>query len=405
MGYVNNKVKRIMVIGAGPLQLPAIKKIKELGFKAVSVDANPNAIGFNYSDDYKQIDIVDKDACLQYAVEMNIDGVLTVATDFGVLTTSYIAEQLKLPGLNMSIAKIVKDKYKVRDILNKKGLESIPQFFEVKNPVGIDKIKDIIIYPIIVKPADGSGSTAVAKVNSYEELLKASQEAINTSLIKKAIIESFIDGQEYGVESFVYNGEVNVLGILKKIMTPEPYFAELGHICPSGLSECTLINIEETVKNVIKNLDINYGSVNMDLIINKEGKVTVVDIGARMGGNLIGSHIIPLSTGIDLLSNIVKASIGEIPDFQRKFNNTIATRLLDFKPGIVKSIGDVKSLIDDNEVMDIIINVGEGEIVRQYRNNRDSCGYVVVKGDNVIKATEKAKLVRDKVEKLFLIEG
>ena len=95
-----------------------------------------------------------------------------------------------------------------------------------------------------------------------------------------------------------------------------------------------LINIEETVK-CYKNLDINYGSVNMDLIINKEGKVTAVDIGARMGGNLIGSHIIPLSTGIDLLSNIVKVSIGEIPDFQRKFNNTIATRLLDFKPGIV----------------------------------------------------------------------
>src|SRR5699024_5180333 len=154
-------------------------------------------------------------------------------------------------------------------------------------------------------PSDGSGSKAARRVNSNLELKDACNDAIQSSLIGKALIEDFISGNEYGVESYVYNGKVHVLGVMGKYMTNPPNYAELGHYIPSRLAIENKVN--RIAKKAIEVLGVNFGGVNMDILVTKDNRICIVDIGGRMGGNLIGSHIIPKGTGIDYLDLLVRA--------------------------------------------------------------------------------------------------
>ena len=174
--------KKIMFIGAGLLQSYVIRRAKELGYTTVCVDGDPNAVGFKYADYYKVIDIVNEEECLKYAKEMNIDGVITAATDYGVLTVSYIAEKLGLIGNPYKVCEVIKNKYSVRKVLAEENVDSISEFHEIDNINDVNKIKKDIKYPVIVKPCDGSGSRGIKKINHMDDLKFACAKAMKVSL-------------------------------------------------------------------------------------------------------------------------------------------------------------------------------------------------------------------------------
>lgn len=394
-------MKKIMIVGAGILQTYVIKKARELGYYVIGVDANPKAFGLSYVNEYKLIDIIDENSCLNYAKECCIDGIITAATDYGVLTVSYVSSYLGLPGINYSSAKIIKNKYNVRQLLNKQKADDTPQYFEVSKVDDVKNIMSLIIYPVIVKPCDGSGSRGVVRVNNEKELLFAVENAIISSLTKKALVETFIEGQEYGVESFVLGDDIFILGIMKKRMTNPPYYAELGHSIPSDLSNNLEIKVKNVVNKTIKALNINYGAVNMDILISNDNKVCVVDIGARMGGNLIGSHIIPLSTGIDYMGNIIKSSVSDEVDFSFKHSQVVSTSILALSPGKIKRIPSLQSLSEQNEILDLVFNKKEGDVISFYKNNLDGCGYVVTTGKDASIASDIAFKYRYIIDQLI----
>lgn len=398
-------MKKIMIIGAGLLQMYVIRRAKELGYETVVVDGDKNAPGFKYADYYEIISIVDEEKCLEYARKMNIDGVLTAATDYGVLTASYIAKELNLNGLQYNVAKNIKNKYEVRRILTEKKIDDTPQYFFITNINQLQEIEDKIEYPVIVKPCDGSGSKAVNKVLEKKNLKEACEEALKVSLSKKVLIETFIIGKEYGVESFVYNEDIYVLGIMEKIMTKEPIYAELGHSISKSLNKELEDKIVNIVKGAIKSLGINFGAVNMDILVTKENKVCIVDVGARMGGNLIGSHIIPIATGIDYMGNIIRASLNESVNFERKLHDVVATRLMDFKPGIVKNVPDLTKFMEDTDVKDIVCKLKKGDKINLYKNNLDGCGYVVISNPDITISKKKALEIKETIDKQIVRIG
>lgn len=390
-------MKKVMIIGAGLLQMYVIKRARELGYITVVVDGDKDAIGFKYADYYRIISIVNQEECLQYAKEMNIDGVLTAATDYGVLTASYIARKMGLNGITYETAQLVKNKFEVRKKLFEQKLDDTPQHFLVTDIKQLDTIENQIKYPVMVKPCDGSGSKAVNKAGTKLELQEACKKAVESSLTHKVLIETFILGHEYGVESFVYENEIYVLGIMEKIMTEPPYYAELGHSISYLMDKKLEEKIKKVVKDTIKALKINFGSVNMDILITQKSEVFIVDIGARMGGNLIGSHIIPIATGIDYIGNIIKASLNEKVDFTQKCHNAVATRIMNFTPGVVEKLPDFSEYLKDRDVRDIICKLNIGDKVNLYKNNLDGCGYVVVSNPNIIIAKEKALNIKNEI--------
>ncbi len=380
-------MKKILIVGAGFLQAFVIKKAKQLGYYVLCIDGNPKAEGYKYADEYETINITDKEACLHYAKSKKIDGVITAATDYGVLTTSYIADELHLLGNSIKSSSLIKNKYQVRKCLFESNADDTEQAYEISSTDEAKIIKDSIRYPVMVKPCDGSGSRGASKVESESELYNAIQYAINTSLTGKAVVESFIVGREYGVESLVCNDEILVMGIMKKKMTAPPYYAELGHQMPSEFSKEFEDKIKNSVKKAIQALGVTFGSVNMDLLITDDQKIHIVDVGARMGGNLIGSHIIQAGTGVDYLGNLVKATVGDQINLQPTKNpQAVVTRLLALTPGKICELPNFEE-IEKKHAVTIEHHLKIGETINEYHTNLDGCGYIVAIAEDVAEAT------------------
>ena len=385
-------MKKVLVVGAGYLQDFVIRKAKSMGYETLAVDANPNAVGFCHADKYKVINIVDEEACLAYAKEEKIDGVLTAATDYGVLTASYIAKQMDLPGLEYDVAKRIKNKYRVRKCLYEHHVDDTEQAYEINQDTDLGKLGKEIAYPVMVKPCDGSGSRGASRVDREDQFAEACKDAMASSLTRRGAVETFIIGKEYGAESLVINGEIHVLGIMRKWMTDPPYYAELGHAIPTDLPYEIEERAKQCVKNAIQALGVNFGAVNMDMLITEEGKIHIIDVGARMGGNMIGPCVIPYGTGIDYMANMIRNAVGETTDLQIGEQCPVATRLLAFRDGVIRQLPDFDSLERTYNV-EIYHHMEVGQRVNAYRTNLDGCGYIVAKATTIESAICNAEKV------------
>lgn len=391
-------MKKVLIIGAGFLQSFVIKKARSMGYETLAVDADPNAIGFQFADKHEVINIVDEKACLAYAQNENINGVLTAATDYGVLTAAYIAKEMNLGGLDYEVAKLIKNKYRVRKRLFEARVDDTEQAYEVNENTDTNALCEKLSFPVMVKPCDGSGSRGAARVDEKSQFSGACKNAVAASITHRAEIETFIVGKEYGAETLVANGKVYVLGIMRKWMTNPPYYAELGHAVPTDLPKEVEERAKQCVENAIKALGINFGSVNMDMLITAEGKIHIIDIGARMGGNMIGPCIIPYGTGIDYMANMIRNAVGDEIDLTPRQKSAVATRLLAFGNGVVKQLPDFEGLEREYGV-EIYHHLEVGQAVKEYHTNLDGCGYIVARADNVETAIKKAKEVWELIGK------
>ena len=392
------KTKKILVIGAGFLQDFVIRRAKKMGYVTLAVDANPDAVGFRHADGYSVVNIVDEEACLAYARSEKIDGVLTAATDYGVLTAAYIAREMGLPGMDYEVAKLIKNKYRVRKCLHEHQVDDTEQALLVDEETDVAALGEKIFFPVMVKPCDGSGSRGASRVDSAEELERACLLAMESSITHRATVETFIVGREYGAESLVANGEVHVLGIMRKWMTQPPFYAELGHAIPTDLPKEVEDRVVQCVKSAIKALGINFGSVNMDMLITPEGKIHIIDIGARMGGNMIGPCVIPYGTGVAYVENMLRNAVGDAVDLTPSTHGAVATRLLAFAEGTVKHLPDFDG-IEAEYGVEIYHHMEVGQRVNKYRTNLDGCGYIVARAADVetaIRNAERAlKMIRE----------
>lgn len=397
-------MKKILILGAGFLQSFVIKKAKSMGYETLAVDADPDAVGFQFADRHAVINIVDEKSCLAYAQKENIDGVLTAATDYGVLTASYIAQEMNLPGLKYSVARLIKNKYRVRRRLFEAMVDDTEQAYEVDKNTDIGSLCEKLTFPIMVKPCDGSGSRGAARVDESTQLFDACKNAMNLSITHRAEVESFIVGKEYGAEALVTNGKITVLGIMQKWMTDPPYYAELGHAIPTDLPYEVEERARQCVESAIKALGVNFGSVNMDMLITAQGKVHIVDIGARMGGNMIGPCVIPYGTGVDYMANMIRNAAGDGIDLTPSNKSAVATRLLAFNAGIVKRLPNFEKLEKEYGV-EIYHHLTVGQTVREYHTNLDGLGYIVARADDVETAIENAERVLGIIAKtIFAID-
>ena len=397
-------MKSLLMLGGGFLQCFVIKKAKQLGCRVFVLDADPNAMGFKLADDYAVINIVDEEACLKYAQDHKVDGVLTAATDFSVLTMSRIAQEMGLPGINYEAAKRIKNKAAVRKCLFDAKADDTGYSFEINSLEEASKILPQVKFPVMMKPCDGSGSRGASRVDKAEDFEKACKFAMDGSITHRAVAEPFVMGKEYGVESFVDNGVIHILGVMQKDMTLPPYYAELGHAIPSGLP----IAIEEKIKSCVHKalvaLGVNHGSVNMDLLLSESGDVHIVDVGARMGGNLIGSHIIPIGTGVDYMGNMIRAAVGDATDYMPLHEpKPVATKLLALTSGKVKALPDFEQIAKQYDVA-IEHHLHVGDTINEYHTNLDGCGYVVATGMDVDEAIEKAQKAKEIIDNMIVRE-
>ncbi|MBE6538714.1 MAG: ATP-grasp domain-containing protein [Ruminococcaceae bacterium] len=397
-------MKKILVIGGGVYQVPLIKRINELGFTSLCVDKNPSAPGFEHAAEYKVIDVTDKEECLAYAKEHSIDAVMTYGATLTLPTVAYIGEKLSLPALTPETAEISKSKFKIKKRLAEYGCNIKGEFFEMHSVEEASKHKFEL--PCVIKPCDGSGSKGVSLVYSENEIATAVKYAFDGARYGEFYAEGLVRGEEYSAEAFVAGDNVYVYAIVKTTFRREENGdVSYGHRTPSGLPEDKEALIADEVKKAIKALNITMASVNFDVILSDEdGKPYIIDCGIRIGQNLIASHFVPLSRGVSVIDNTIRLALGEKVDAEPKTNKCIATRLLIYKPGVIREIKPMDDVIGKNGVIDVVMRKGVGERQNEYKEKSDTCGWVIATGETPCEAEENAAKAKELLANYIIIE-
>ena len=307
-------MKKIVIIGANDFQNQLILKAKEMGFETHVFAWQDGSIGERTADYFYPVSIVEIDEILEKCKEIKPDAVATIASDLANITVSKVAAGLGLPGNTPECIEISTNKYAMRSAFLNAGIPT-PAFYKV------DQVQDELYkmkLPVIVKPTDRSGSRAITKITDFKDLEGAIRDAVEQSFEKKAIVEEYIEGNEYSYETISYRGKHTNLAVTKKYTTGAPHFIETGHCEPSDLSKETLEKVHKTMYAALDALKITDGASHGEFKVTPEGDIRIIEIGSRMGGDCIGSDLVPLSTGYDFMEMVIDVACGKEPQIVRK---------------------------------------------------------------------------------------
>lgn len=367
-----------MIVGASVLQLPAILKAKEMGLHVAVVDFNPQAIGIPYADKYYNASTMDEDAVLAAAEDYQPDGIMTLATDMPMRGVAKTSDKLHLHSINYETAVKATDKYDMIKAFKEHNVPS-PWFFVVDTLEELKVHEDDVTFPCIIKPTDNAGSHGVAKVYSFQELLDNYEYAHSCSRHGKVIIEEYLEGPEVSVEVMVVNGVVNILQITDKITTEAPHFVEMGHTQPSRLPVATQEAIRNVTVAACKAIGIDRGPAHVEMKVTNRGPV-MIELGARMGGDNITTHLVPLSTGIDMVGSTIKVALGEEPDIEPTLHCGSAIRYFEVPFGTIKAIENVEGAKKVTGVKQITFTKEVGEESTPIHCSNDRIGFVIAQG-------------------------
>lgn len=322
-------MKTLAIIGASYLQLPLVQKAKEMGLYTICFAWEDGAVCKDITDEFFPISIIEKEQILQICQKKQIDGICTIASDVAAPTVAYIAEKLGLVGNSYESAVRSYNKYQMRNAFVKANVPC-PQYIcvtSLEEALTNQWLKECLMLRgintegvVIVKPSDRSGSLGVMKVKRREELPMAIDNAIRLSFKHEAMVEQFIEGKEISVEFISCNGKHYPLQITDKVTTEAPYFVELEHHQPAELPFEMYERIYAVTNRALTALGITNGASHSEYRITKDGRIYVMEIGARMGGDFIGSDLVQLSTGYDFVKGVIDVALGrfEEPKFTQK---------------------------------------------------------------------------------------
>lgn len=308
--------KKIAIIGANRFQNPLILKAKELGYETHVFAWECGDVGERSADFFYPVSITSKNEILQICRELDMDAITTIASDLATVTVNYVAGKMNLPGNSMSCTIKSTNKYEMRQAFRRHQIPT-PRFEVFGQTDCVDKLSGMQ-YPVIVKPTDRSGSRAICKIEEREELMPAVRLAIESSFENKAIIEEYIPGEEFSMEGITWNGRHHFLCTTRKATTGAPHFIETGHIQPAGISVQTEETIKELLDKALTALEITNSATHSEFKITPDGEIRIIEIGARMGGDCIGSDLVRISTGYDFLKMVIEVAMGEKPSFQKE---------------------------------------------------------------------------------------
>lgn len=377
-----------MIVGAGRSQIPAIITAKKMGIVTVAIDGNPDAPGLKLADFPEVVSTKDMGGAIKIAIKYEIDGVLTIATDSGVVSTANAAHYLGLVGITPTSAERTTDKSLMRERLAEKGVPG-PDFGVAYNIEDAQKIITRIGFPVVIKPVDSAGSMGVKKVRNSTELEVAFEYAKSISYSGKVIIEELMKGHEVSIETLTFKGKTNIIAITDKITSPAPYCVEMGHTIPSNLSGDMQKQICQVTKKGIQTLGIETGGGHTEIKITENGP-KIVEMGARLGG-WIAADMVPLSTGVDMVKESITIAMGNEPNSKQKFSRGAALRVITSKAGKVSSIKGEDKVKKAEGIIISEIYIEKGDVINPLRSGFDRIGRVVAVGQNREIAVQRAE--------------
>lgn len=394
MSWKGDARGRVLMLGGSRLQAPAIRAAQRLGFWVLCADYDPEAIGFGMADACSLTSTLDVDAVERLARDECVDFVITSTSDAPVRVAALVSERLGLPsGISYENAVCATQKDAMRLRLAEYGVP-MPEFRICNGPGQFAEALDHFGYECIAKPADSAASRGVRLVTRADEDRDAPaffDEFASFSRKGTVMVEERVSGREVSVEGMTVHGETTVLAITDKLTTEPPYFVELGHSEPSRLPGTAQKWIVETAKAVAAAIGIIDGPSHTEIMLTEDGP-KVIETAARLGGDLITSHLVPLSTGIDVVEGSVALALGLDYDFEVKQKRGSAIRFITAdEPGVIRTVDVPDDLKDALGVEDVSLYLGPGDFIGIPHSSNDRIGHIVCSGKDADEAVERAE--------------
>lgn len=372
--------KRLLVLAAGILQVPVIKKAKDIGYYVIAADGDSNAVGLQLADKAICANITDEEVMLKIAREQHIDGVIHPCSEVSMNVMGRINDELGLAGITKEQAIRATNKHLMRNAFEKGNAPSPMSILTKSAEDAWIHLQNDLSTNGILKPSRNSGSRGIAKVScnmDKEDFVKAYNIALNESRDKSVLIEQFIDGPEFSIEIIVWNSKVNVLTVTDKKTTGAPHFVELGHNQPSCYSKEDVETLKTAAVAGVKALGVNNCACHAEAKL-MDGKAYLMEIGARLGGDFISTELTHLSTGIDMVAAAIDVALGMEPDLSIKEEPKGACiRYFCPKAGKLVSVTNTE-VLNDPRVYKKEIYVRKGDIIPEITSSLSRSGHVIV---------------------------
>lgn len=392
--------KKLLVLAAGILQVPVIKKAKEMDIYVIAADGDKNAIGLQFADKPVVVNITSEEDMLRVAREEQVDGVIHPCSEVSMNVMGRVNDELGLSGISREAAIRATNKHLMREAFEKGNAPSPKSILTESAEDAWNHLQNDFETDGILKPSRNSGSRGIAKVTHgmpKEDFVKAYQVALEESRDKSVLIEQFIEGPEFSIEIIVWNGKVNVLTVTDKKTTEAPHFVELGHSQPSCFSDEDVQKLKDAAVAGVKALGVNNCACHAEAKL-MDGKAYLMEIGARLGGDFISTELTHLSTGIDMVAAAINCAIGIEPCLEpTEQKHGVCIRYFCPKPGKLVSISNTE-LLDNPRVYLWEIYHKEGDMILEVTSSLCRTGHVIVIEETPQKAIAYAESLLNEVK-------
>lgn len=373
-------MKKLLVLAAGILQVPVIKKAKEMGLYVIAADGSEHAVGLQIADKSIVVNITSEEEMLRVAREEQVDGVIHPCSEVSMNVMGRINDELGLSGISREAAIRATNKHLMRKAFEKYGAPSPKSILTESAEDAWNKFQNNIKTDGILKPSRNSGSRGIAKVTHdmpMADFIKAYNIALQESRDNSVLIEQFIDGPEFSIEIIVWNHEVHVLTVTDKKTTEAPHFVELGHSQPSCYSTEDVEKLKAAAVDGVKALGVNNCACHAEAKL-MGGKAYLMEIGARLGGDFISTELTHLSSGIDMVAAAINCALGIEPNLEpTEPKHGVCIRYFCPKPGKLVSLNNTK-VLDDKRVYLWEIYHKVGDEIPEVTSSLSRSGHVIV---------------------------
>lgn len=393
-------MKKLLVLAAGILQIPIIKRAREMGYYVVAADGCQTAPGSLFADKFICVDIKDEDRMLKIARQEKIDGVIHPCSEVSMNVMGRLNDELGLAGVSREQAVVATNKHLMRLAFEHAGAPSPKSILTQSAEHAWMTFSESFESDAILKPTRNSGSRGISKVEkdvSKEKFKKLYEKALHESRDNSVLLEQFIEGPEFSVEIIVWEGVVTVLTVTDKKTTDAPHFVELGHNQPSCFPVETVEMVKDAAIRGVKAIGVDKCACHAEVKV-FNGRAYIMEIGARMGGDFISTVLTRLSTGVNMIDAAVNCALNIEPDFTPKTESKgVCIRYFCPTPGKLTAIGNLE-VLSDPRVYDWEIYRSVGDEIPAVTSSLCRSGHVIVTEENVEKAISYAENLISKVK-------
>lgn len=398
--------KKVMILSGMASQIPIINKLHEMGCEVHVVNLLENSPAFEIADHSAVLNILDKDACLKYAKDNDIDVIMSEQCDIATTTIAYVGTKIGSPNIGNDMARLYTNKFAMREFGSEHGIPTPEYKICYNKQEAVDFFKNLD-KKMIIKPLDSNSSRGVYTIETLEDLEKHFDATMACSLREKAVLcERYITGTEFTVDGIVTrNGHICV-AVSEKHHYPhndniadELFFSHYNENFDYDL-------LRETNDKFVNLSGLKFGLTHAEYKY-EDGKFWLIEIGARGGGNFIGSTIVPIMSGIDNYDYLVKKYLSIDFDDTLSVDSSLRERCCVLKffdtpgnGGVVKKIHGVDFLDECENVLDYGLNFKVGDTIEPAKDDAARVGYYIAYAES----REELRALMNKIETGFVID-